>query len=70
MPRLAVLGLLTSTRMMWQSGQIADTMSMSSDSSTSHPVLPAAAGSGLAAPFWLTFEKQPVPQAGRPQSDR
>ena len=36
--------LSASTRMMWQSGQIDDTMSMSSDSSTSHPLLPAAAG--------------------------
>src|SRR3984885_2540826 len=56
--------------MMWHSGQIADTISMSSDSSTPHPVLPAADGSGLVWPFSLTLEKQPVPQAGRPQSGR
>ena len=45
-------------------------MSTSSDSSTSHPVVPALAGSGLAAPFWFTTEKQPEPHAGRPADDR
>ncbi len=69
-PRFAVVGLLASTRTMWQFGQIADTMSTSSDSSTSQPVLPAADGSGLAAPFWFTTEKQPLPQAGSPHAER
>ena len=65
-----MLALLASTRMMWQSGQIADTMSISSDSSRSQPVVPAEAGSGEVAPFSFTTLKQPVPQAGNPQDDR
>ena len=69
-PRLAALAFLASTRRMWQFGQMAETISMSSDSSMAHPLLPAARGSGLAIPSWLTFVKQPVPQAGRPQLDR
>jgi len=32
--------------------------------------MPAARGSGLAIPSWLTFVKQPVPQVGSPQLDR
>jgi hypothetical protein len=48
---------------MWQSGQIADTMSMSSASSTSQPVDPVACGSGEVWPSWLTLVKQPEPFA-------
>ena len=59
---------------MWHFGQIADTMSTSRDSSVAQPVVPAGAGSGLVAPFWLTFVRQPAPvevsQAGSPHADR
>jgi len=54
---------------MWQFGQMADTMSTSSDSSVAQPVLPDAAGSGPASPSWLTLLKHPAapaPQAGSP----
>ena len=55
---------------MWQFGQIAETMSTSSEISPAQPV--SAVGSGLVAPFWLTFRKQPlaVVQAGRPNCER
>src|SRR5512146_3165294 len=55
---------------MLQLGQTADTMSTSSAISPAQPA--SATGSGLAAPFWLTFLKQPlaVVQAGRPNCDR
>src|SRR5258705_9404061 len=55
---------------MWQLGQIAETMSTSSEISPAQPV--SGAGSGLAAPFWLTFLKQPlaVVQAGSPNCVR
>ena len=56
--------------MMWHSGQIAETMSISSDSSTSHPLLPALGWQRAGRAFWFTIEKQPVPQAGRPADDR
>jgi hypothetical protein len=56
--------------MMWHSGQMAEAMSTSSDSSTSQPLVPAFDGSGLAAPFSFTTEKQPEPHAGRPHADR
>ena len=55
-----------STSRMWQFGQIADTMSRSSDSSVAQPVLPADLGRGLAWPSSLTLRKQPLPHAGRP----
>jgi hypothetical protein len=42
---------------MWQLGQIADTMSRSSEISCAQP--PFAAG-GVAPPLWLTFLKQPL----------
>ena len=40
--RSLLLALVASTSMMWHSGQIAETMSMSSDSSTSQPVVAGA----------------------------
>ena len=58
---------------MWQSGHVADTMSMSSDSSVAQSCPGGSgAGSGAAAPFWLTFLKHPFPvvHAGRPYWDR
>ena len=68
-PRLAALALRASTSRTWQFGQMAETISMSSDSSVAHPLRPAARGSGLAFPAWLTFVKQP-PQSGSPQAAR
>jgi hypothetical protein len=61
---------VASTNRMWHCGQIAETMSTSSEISSAQPVLPA--GSGLAAPFWFTLRKQPlaVVQAGRPKVER
>ena len=55
---------------MWQFGQIAETMSTSSEISPAQPA--SAAGSGLACPFWLTLRKQPfaVVQGGRPNCAR
>src|SRR5215469_10347327 len=66
---------LASTSMIRQFGQIAETMSRSRDSSTSHCPVGSAMGSGLAFPLWLTFTRQPAPpvadlQAGRPHSLR
>ena len=51
---------------MLQFGQIADTMSRSSDSSPAQPA--SLAGNGLVAPFWFTIRRQPLAtvQAGRP----
>jgi len=56
--------------MTWQFGQAAETMSTSSEISSAQPT--SAAGSGEAAPFWLTFRKHPlaVVQAGSPNWDR
>ncbi len=69
-----MLGLLASTRKMWHFGQIAETMSTSSDSSVAQPVVPEFAGSGLAVPFSLVTVRQPasvvVLHAGRPQDER
>ena len=69
-----MVGLLASTRKMWQFGQMAETMSTSSDSSVAQPVDPEFAGSGLAAPFWLVTVRQPAPvpvlQAGSPHEER
>ena len=64
-PRLAKEALLASTSRMWQSGQVADTMSRSSEISC------GPAGVGLrqvVPPVWFTFLKQPlaVVQAGSP----
>ena len=42
---------------MWQCGQIAETMSRSSDCSTAQSAL--ALGSGLVRPFWFTMRRQP-----------
>jgi hypothetical protein len=58
--------------MRWQCGQIAETMSRSRDSSVAQPVLPAACGSGLAAPSWFTLVKQraAVVQGGSPNRAR
>ncbi len=64
--RLAPLLSFASTSMMWHCGQTAETMSRSSEISSPQPA--SATGSGLAAPLWFTFLKQPlaVVQAGRP----
>src|SRR5689334_21332012 len=65
-PRLANDAEDASTSRMWQFGQIAETMSISSEISSAQPVL--LLGSGDVAPFWLTLRKQPlaVVHAGRP----
>jgi hypothetical protein len=51
---------------MRQFGQIAETMSRSSEISSDQPTSPA--GSGLGLPLWLTCRKQPLAfvQAGSP----
>src|SRR3954463_9499355 len=54
----SVSGELASTNRMWQSGQVADKAARSRLISSAQPKSPA--GSGLAAPFWLTFLKQPL----------
>src|SRR5262245_7636688 len=56
--RLASLAELASTSRMLQFGQIAETMSMSSEISPAQPA--SLAGNGLVAPFWLTWRKQPL----------
>ncbi len=63
--------LLASTRLILQFGQIAETMSMSRDSSSvqSSPA-GAAAGSGEVSPFWLYWVNWPDVRAGRPAADR
>jgi hypothetical protein len=65
-PRFAVVGLFASTRRMLHCGHTAETISMSSAISDDQPEFEA--GSGLAAPFWLTLWKQPlaVVHAGSP----
>jgi hypothetical protein len=67
---LVLLFELASTSRMWQVGQMAETMSTSSEISPAQPVL--VGGSGLVAPFWFTFEKQPlaVVHGGSPNWDR
>ena len=57
--------LLASTNRMWQFGQVAETMSRSSEISCDQ--LAFAAG-GVVPPVWFTFLKQPfaVVQAGKP----
>src|SRR5437764_9327253 len=66
----SVSGELASTSRILQSGQVAETASRSSAISKPQPKSPA--GNGLAAPFWLTFLKQPlaVVQAGSPRTLR
>src|SRR5882672_8936408 len=55
---------------MWQLGQIAETMSTSSEISPAQPL--SLVGSEVVEPVWLTFEKHPlaVVQAGRPYWER
>jgi hypothetical protein len=55
---------------MLQFGQIAETMSRSSEISPAQPL--SAVGSEVVEPVWLTFLKQPlaVVQAGSPYCDR
>ena len=69
-----MVGLVASTRKMWQLGQTAETMSTSSDSSVAQPEVPESGGSGLAAPFWLVTVRHPAPvpalQAGSPHEER
>ena len=68
--RLTTDGLSPSTSTMWHSGHAAETMSTSSAISVGQPN--NCGGSGLAAPRWLTFRKQPlsVVHGGRPNVDR
>ena len=63
-------GAFDSTSRILQFGQIAETMSMSSEISPAHPAF--VAGSGVALPSWLTFLKHPlaVVHGGRPNCDR
>src|SRR5262249_2456539 len=65
-PRSVMFAEFASTRRILQFGQAAEAMSRSSAISPAQPL--SAVGSGLAAPFWFTFLKQPlaVVQAGRP----
>ena len=69
-PRLAKDAVVASTSRMWQFGQIAETMSRSSEISVAHPA--SVAGRLVVLPVWLTFLKQPlaVVHAGRPYCDR
>src|SRR3954451_19239162 len=66
MPRLVVVGQVASTSRILQSGQVAETMSRSSEISPAQPV--SALGNEVVDPVWLTFVKQPFAtvQAGRP----
>jgi hypothetical protein len=66
MPRFVSDAVLASTSRMWQFGQIAETISMSSMISDAQPRF--ATGSGLVPPLWLTFLKHPfaVVQGGSP----
>ena len=69
-----MLVLEASTRSMWHFGQMAETMSTSSDSSVAHPVEPEFVGRGLAAPFSLVTVRHPAPvevlHAASPHDDR
>jgi len=69
-PRSLIVALLASTSVMLQLGQMALTMARSSAISTDQSG--SAAGSGLVAPFWFTFLKQPlaVVHGGSPNCDR
>ena len=63
------VSLLASTSTMLHSGQIAEAMSRSSDSSRVQSSLAGAGdGSGEVAPFWLTFLK--LGTAGSPADER
>src|ERR1700691_1594105 len=65
------LSLLASTRSILHSGQIAETMSTSRDSSRVQSSLTGAvAGSGEVWPFWLYTVNWPAVRAGRPAADR
>src|SRR5258708_17510851 len=57
-PRSGVLLVFASTSSMWHFGQIAETMSRSSDSSVAQSAF--AAGSGLVCPNWFTILRQPL----------
>src|SRR5579872_544622 len=61
-----------STSSMRQFGQMADTMSRSSDSSSSHLAEESVPGSGAVMPDWLTLRKQrlAVVHGGRANVDR
>src|SRR5579863_3576137 len=64
--------LVASTRMILQFGHAAETMSTSSDSSSSHSPLGSVPGSGLVLPCSLTFWKHLflLPHAESPNSER
>ncbi len=70
MPRLVSEAFDASISVMWHSGQIAETMSRSSDSSSAQPGL--ARGSGLLLPCSLRMRRQPLDlvHAGRWKCDR
>ena len=72
--RSAGVGEVAATSRMWQLGQMAETMSMSRDSSTSQPPVGSGFGSAVALPFSFTSVTQPSPvavsQAGRPHCTR
>ncbi|SFY51810.1 hypothetical protein STEPF1_05076 [Streptomyces sp. F-1] len=65
-PRLAIDAVLASTSRILQFGQVALTMSRSSEISPAQPL--SAVGSEVVEPVWPTLVKQPlaVVQAGRP----
>ena len=69
-PRSLIVALVASTSKILQLGQTALTMARSSAISTAQPE--SATGSGLAAPLWFTFLKQPfaVVHGGSPNCDR
>src|SRR5262245_41725259 len=58
MPMLLVSEFLASTSKMWHLGQIAETMSRSSEISPAQPAF--ALGSGPFLPFWLTMRRHPL----------
>jgi hypothetical protein len=62
--------LLASTSSSLQFGHAADIICRSRSVCTAHPAL--AVGSGVTAPFWLTFLKQPlaVVHGGSPNCER
>src|SRR5215475_648239 len=68
-PRFAKELVFASTSRMWQPGQMAETMSRSSEISSAQP---GSTRGYLFLPFWSTLRKQPlaVVQAGRPNCDR
>ena len=62
-PRSVRLAELASSKMTWQCGQMAATISASRALSSAQPVS-VPAGSGLAAPFWFSTVRHPAPVAG------